>query len=325
MPYRDSAGAQVGGNGQGLTITTPGTVQVGDWGFVGTMAGGGSNASAAPAGWSTLVADTQINTGAARLAIYGRQFQAGDANPTVGYPTAPASGNNISAFGIWYSGVTAVNVGTLGTGAAALTRDCPSLTTGGASREVLCISGSKGSGSGFPSSLSFGPDATFRGARYATANFYPSIGGGDFTKATAGATNIQTATWNFSTANSFGIQLELVGVASNVAPTANAGPDQTVDSFATVTLTGAASSDSDGAIASYAWSQVSGTAVTLSGSGATRTFTAPANSAGTSLVFGLTVTDNGGATSTQDNMAVTVLPHVEWLMTAGGLVAVRRG
>lgn len=119
---------------------------------------------------------------------------------------------------------------------------------------------------------------------------------------------------------------EIGPVASNVAPTANAGPDQTVNAFDTVTLDSTGSTDSDGTIASRLWSQVSGPAVTLSSTTAAQpTFTAPANSAGASLVFGLTVTDDDGATSTQDNMAVTVLPHVEWLMTAGGLVPIRHG
>src|SRR5215467_6507558 len=45
----------------------------------------------------------------------------------------------------------------------------------------------------------------------------------------------------------------------NILPTANAGSNQTVISGAAVTLDGSASSDSDGTIASYAWTQTSGT------------------------------------------------------------------
>jgi len=92
--------------------------------------------------------------------------------------------------------------------------------------------------------------------------------------------------------------------SSNVPPTANAGPDQSVSAGATVTLTGAASSDPDGSIVSYNWSQTAGTAVTLSGTGQGRTFTAP-GSAGT-LTFSLTVTDNNGATSTADTVDIVV-------------------
>ena len=46
--------------------------------------------------------------------------------------------------------------------------------------------------------------------------------------------------------------------APNVAPTADAGPDQTVASGATVNLTGNGSTDTDGTIASYAWTQTGG-------------------------------------------------------------------
>lgn len=56
----------------------------------------------------------------------------------------------------------------------------------------------------------------------------------------------------------------------NIAPTANAGPDQTVQIGNSVTLTGAASSDINGDLLSYAWSvvrQPEGAAVSLSDTG----------------------------------------------------------
>ncbi|HSX04876.1 MAG TPA: PKD domain-containing protein [Candidatus Saccharimonadales bacterium] len=95
---------------------------------------------------------------------------------------------------------------------------------------------------------------------------------------------------------------------ANQAPTANAGPDQGVTSGASVTLDGSGSSDSDGTIASYAWTQVSGTTVTLSDPTVVGpTFTAPiVTGAPQTLVFGLVVTDNLGAQSTQDTITVTV-------------------
>jgi hypothetical protein len=90
----------------------------------------------------------------------------------------------------------------------------------------------------------------------------------------------------------------------NTPPTANAGADQVVAAGATVSLSGAASSDSNGTIATYAWTQTSGAAVTLASSGtATPTFTAPA--APGALGFQLTVTDNGGA-SHSDSVTVTI-------------------
>jgi hypothetical protein len=115
------------------------------------------------------------------------------------------------------------------------------------------------------------------------------------------------------------------GVASNAAPTANAGTDQVdVEPYTTVTLTGSGT-DSDGTIASYAWTQTGGTTVTLSGTGTTRTFTAPALMAGDTLTFTLVVTDNLGATSTADTVTVTVLPHNEWYRTGGAWVPINTG
>jgi hypothetical protein len=92
--------------------------------------------------------------------------------------------------------------------------------------------------------------------------------------------------------------------AVNTPPTANAGADQVVAPGATVNLDGSASSDSNGTIATFAWTQTAGSAVTLASAGtASPSFTAP-TAAGT-LTFQLTVTDNGGA-SHSDTITVTV-------------------
>jgi hypothetical protein len=89
-------------------------------------------------------------------------------------------------------------------------------------------------------------------------------------------------------------------LAANLAPVANAGADINITLPAnSTTLNGGASIDPDGSIVKYAWSKVSGPS----------TFTmADASSAATALtglvagtyVFRLTVTDNQGATATDD-------------------------
>jgi hypothetical protein len=94
-----------------------------------------------------------------------------------------------------------------------------------------------------------------------------------------------------------------VTVNVNAPPVAAAGADQNVMSGANVSL-GGSGTDANGSIATYAWTQTAGAAVTLSGaSGAAATFTAPMTAS--TLEFRLTVTDNQGATHF-DTIAVTV-------------------
>ena len=93
--------------------------------------------------------------------------------------------------------------------------------------------------------------------------------------------------------------------ATNQAPTANAGADQTVDTEATVTLDAAGSSDPDtGDTLSYSWEQTAGTTVTLSSVTASGpTFTAPSSTS--DLTFQVTVIDGKGG-SDRDTVDITV-------------------
>ncbi len=90
----------------------------------------------------------------------------------------------------------------------------------------------------------------------------------------------------------------------NDAPTANAGPDQTVtdadnNGEELVTLNGSASSDADGTIIAYEWKQ----GATVLGDTATLNVDAPVGT----WTFTLTVTDNEGAAAS-DVVVVEVLP-----------------
>ncbi|MDD5723253.1 MAG: PKD domain-containing protein [Syntrophales bacterium] len=90
-------------------------------------------------------------------------------------------------------------------------------------------------------------------------------------------------------------------------PVADAGEDQEVDEGATVTLDGSDSSDPDGTIVAYQWTQTGDTTVTLSNSAAAQpTFVTPPVGAGaTDVTFDLKVTDNDGLQST-DQVSITV-------------------
>jgi hypothetical protein len=103
------------------------------------------------------------------------------------------------------------------------------------------------------------------------------------------------------------------GGGTNQPPTANAGPDQTVadsdgDGAQAVTLSGAASADPDGSIATYEWRQ--GTALLGQGVTLNRLFAVGEHT------ITLTVTDNGGATASD-----TVLVSVPAGGSAGSLAA----
>ncbi len=115
------------------------------------------------------------------------------------------------------------------------------------------------------------------------------------------------------------VLVQNLGLTSS-APTANAGANLgNIEPGATVTLDGSASTASSGTtISTWVWSLVGGTpAPTLTDLGGGRaSFTAPGSLDGLSYVFRLTVTDSGGATSTDDT-SVQVLNSTEFRRVSG--------
>jgi hypothetical protein len=117
-------------------------------------------------------------------------------------------------------------------------------------------------------------------------------------------------------------------------PTANAGAAQAALAGATVTLTGAASTDPIGLPLTFAWTQTAGPAVVLKGATtANPTFTAPAPAAGAPsavLTFQLVVTNTAGLVSpaalTQVTVTVSVPgPPAPPVANAGAAQAVASG
>ncbi|MEW5850042.1 MAG: hypothetical protein AB2A00_14735 [Myxococcota bacterium] len=102
-------------------------------------------------------------------------------------------------------------------------------------------------------------------------------------------------------------RLVVLVLPANASPTVEAGADQDVREGTQVTLTGQAS-DVDGTITGTQWTQLGGPSVTLdSPTTLGTTFTAPAVTTSTTLLFSLSVTDNEGA-SARDVVTVHVLP-----------------
>ncbi len=123
----------------------------------------------------------------------------------------------------------------------------------------------------------------------------------------------------------------------NSPPTADAGVDQTVQATYTaagvrgpvITLDGSASTDPDGSLTAYSWTQLSGSAVTLSSTSVAQpTFTPPRF--GGVFTFALTVTDDDSASSAQDTVQITVRSVPYGYIRSGGVwvkrpLFVRRG
>jgi len=101
----------------------------------------------------------------------------------------------------------------------------------------------------------------------------------------------------------------------NIAPTANAGPDQLVNEQTLVTLTGFGT-DRDGSITHYQWTQESGVTVPLfTADEAVASFTAPSVSSIETVVFEFSATDNEGG-STTDTVRITIAPADSVLLTS---------
>jgi serine protease len=97
----------------------------------------------------------------------------------------------------------------------------------------------------------------------------------------------------------------------NSAPFASAGDNQTVNAGATVLLDASGSSDSDGSIAAYRWSQTEGPEVEITNADSVQaSFVAPRLNRDSELIFTVSVSDNDGA-SARAFVTVTALADAD--------------
>ena len=149
-----------------------------------------------------------------------------------------------------------------------------------------------------------GTSVSLTNANAATATFTAPSASADSTlvfalTATDSSGNIHTDSVTVS------VKAAVVTPTPNVAPTASAGADQSVAAGAAVTVNGSGT-DTDGTIAAYKWTEVSSSGVTLTGATTQKlTFTAPSAATASVLEFKLTVTDDDGA-SASDNVKINV-------------------
>ncbi|MCB0074392.1 MAG: hypothetical protein KDE20_23160, partial [Caldilineaceae bacterium] len=109
-------------------------------------------------------------------------------------------------------------------------------------------------------------------------------------------------------------------VPANIGPTVNAGPDANVAGSSAVTLDGTGTSDGDGDTLTYAWTQLSGTSITLAGANTTTpSFTAPPKLATAQpLVFQLAADD--GLQTVTDDVQITVPANLAPIATVASSV-----
>src|SRR5690606_13190510 len=94
--------------------------------------------------------------------------------------------------------------------------------------------------------------------------------------------------------------------AANKNPVANAGQDKTITLPTNSTTINGIGTDGDGTIVTYAWTKVSGPSVSMSGQATAKL--SLTNLVEGTYVFRLTVTDDDGATAS-DQVAVVVEPE----------------
>lgn len=307
LQIRGTAFNSSSSNGTSVTVTIPAATQPGDLILEFVEATASSVTQSTPAGWNAIAGFMAANSsstlrGAQRLA------QAGDASTVATFTLGTSSRWAVVLVVVYDDGGATARIEqfTQATSGNTTAPSTPAIDPVNTNDLLLAVM------SGTASTVAVLPVYTAGGTT--TMQVQTNSTSGTLRNASIGVASLALASGAALSAITHSVTQTITPATGsilisnqNVNPVANAGTDQTANPGAVVTLNGTASSDFDGTIASYAWTQVSGTSVTLSNSTVAQpTFTAPVSVSGATLVFGLTVTDNESGTSTQDTITVTV-------------------
>lgn len=108
------------------------------------------------------------------------------------------------------------------------------------------------------------------------------------------------------------LRIHGVSIESVQTPTPNLGVGGTVESQTPILLTASVA----GSPSAWVWTQTAGPTVTLTGSGSSRSFTAPATVDGTVITIQAVATISGVDTP-PGSATFTVLPHQWWVRRSG--------
>jgi len=307
LQIRGTAFNSSSSNSTSATVTLPATIQPGDLILEFLQATASSTTQSVPAGWNAISSLTASNSssslrGARRIA------QAGDAGTVATFTLGATSRWAITVIVLYddAGGVARIEQLTQATAGNTVSPSTPPIDPLNANDVLLAVISGTASTAAVQPVYTAGGGTTMRVQAVSTSGTLRNASIGVASLALSNDNPIGALTHTVSQTITPATASVLIS-NQNVGPVANAGPDQTVNPGVTVTLDGTGSSDFDGTITGYDWTQLSGTPVTLSSTTVPQpTFTAPVSVDGATLVFGLTVTDNESATSPQDTVTINV-------------------
>lgn len=297
------------GSSTSVTVTIPADVQPGDYILetVVATANGATAAQTPPAGWTAISSLTTGNSSTTLRGAY-RRVQIGDAG-TLATFTLNVSTRWAVILTVIYDdagGVPRIEQLTQGSGGQTTVIPTPAIDPVNNDDLLIAVFGGAIQTNGTTVTLGANPSFTLQ-AQACSSSLTLKNGAIGVASMVLSDGNPLPSYNHSSTANVAYAGASLLISSHNTPPTADAGPDQTVNPGAVVTLDGSGSSDFDGSLSAYAWTQISGPTVALSNTAVVQpTFTAPSSVEASVLVFGLIVTDDEGTPSTQDTVNISV-------------------